>query len=387
VERVIMHVDMDAFYAAIEQRDRPELRGKPVLVGGLGRRAVVSTASYEARPFGAKSAMPMSQARRLCPHAIVVPPRMDDYVAVSREVMAVLDDFSPVVEQLGLDEAFVDMTGTERLFGPPDEAARKIKAAIVARTRLTASVGIAENKFLAKLASDLHKPDGITWIPPGGEAEYIAPLPVRKLWGVGPKAEAALHAIALRTIGDVARSPIAWLRGKLGAGMADHLHAIANARDDRHVEPQHDRRSVGSEVTLEFDVRGYDAVAPILRRQCQHVAEALRRSQLVARGLRVKLRDAATFRLTTRQGTLPHPSDDSGTLFTLARELLARFDPDRPIRLVGAAAFHLADTAVANQQELFAKDARRRSQLEHTIDRIRDRFGDKITVGQEPRDP
>src|SRR5688572_9413277 len=186
-ERIVLHVDMDAFYAAIEQRDDPRLRGKPVIVGGPSRRGVVSTASYEARPFGVHSAMPMSRALALCPNAIVVTPRMDRYLEVSEQVMATLDDFSPVVEPLSLDEAFLDMTGSERLFGPAEAMAEAIRKAIAARTGLTASVGAAANKFLAKLASDLNKPDGVTLVPRGREAEFIAPLPVRRLWGVGPK--------------------------------------------------------------------------------------------------------------------------------------------------------------------------------------------------------
>jgi DNA polymerase IV len=376
-ERIVLHVDMDAFYAAIEQRDEPRLRGKPVIVGGPSRRGVVSTASYEARPFGVHSAMPMSRALALCPNAIVVTPRMGRYLEVSEQVMATLDDFSPLVEPLSLDEAFLDMTGSERLFGPPEAMADAIRKAIVARTGLTASVGAAANKFLAKLASDLNKPDGVTIVPRGREAEFIAPLPVRRLWGVGPKSAERIAKLGLRTIGDVARAELGWLRRRLGASYAEHLWALANARDDRPVDASGERKSLGSETTLEWDVRGRNAVEPILRRQCERVARGLRETRLVAGGVRVKLRYSRGFVLATRQAKLDAPADDSRSLFTRAAELLERLDLDAPIRLVGAAAFDLA-AAGAGQAPLFAERATKDGNRERAMDEIRARFGDKI---------
>jgi len=382
-QRVILHVDMDAFYAAIEQRDDPELRGKPVIVGGSRRRGVVSTCSYEARQFGVHSAMPMARALRQCPQAMVVPVRMSAYSEVSRQVMEVLGTFSPTVEPLSLDEAFLDMTGSERLFGPPDAMARSIKDAIVGRTQLTASVGIAKNKFLAKLASDLEKPDGITWVPFGGEAEFIAPLPVRKLWGVGPKAAMRLEALGLHNIGDIAAADRAFLTRHFDESHGAHLLALSQGLDERPVVPRGRRKSVGSEVTLDEDIRGRAAVARVLKRECKTVARALRRAGLVAKGVRVKLRYAETFKLATRQLMLDEPYDESKTLLRAANELLERFELQRPIRLVGIAAFSLvpADLGSADrrgQMDLFADPAEQDSRLEHAVDAIRDRFGDII---------
>lgn len=386
-QRVILHVDMDAFYASIEQRDRPELRGKPVIVGSESRRGVVSTASYEARPFGVGSAMPMVRALQLCPQAIVVPVRMSVYAEVSRQVMEVLDGFSPDVEPLSLDEAFLDMTGAEGLFGEPEAMGLKLKKAVFDRTQLTCSVGVAKNKFLAKLASDLRKPDGVTVIPFGEEAAFLAPLSVTKLWGVGPKTAARLERLGLRTIGDIASADPDWLVERLGKSQGRHLHALAHAHDERPVVSDRARKSVGAEVTLEHDIRGRHDVARLLRRQCQRVAEHLRREHLIAGGLRVKIRYSQGFRLKTRQAALPTPSDDSATLVAAASELMARFDLDAPIRLVGAAAFDLSPADSRDQLSLFGDAAgggennERRRELEHAVDDIRARFGDKIGFG------
>ena len=381
-QRIILHVDMDAFFAAIEQRDNPELRGKPVIVGGPSQRGVVSTASYEARPFGVHSALPMAQAMRRCPQAIVVPGRMGHYLEVSRQIMEVMSTFTPLMEPLSLDESFLDMTGAESLFGAPDAMARAIKDAIVERTQLICSVGIAKNKFLAKLASDLDKPDGITWVPFGKEESFIAPLAIDKLWGVGPKAAAKLKRLGLGTIGDVARAHLSRLEGHLGTAQAAHLHALAKARDERPVVPSRGRKSVGSESTLAEDVRGRRQVERVLRRQCERVARHLRRAALRAGGIRVKLRYSRGFRLRTRQCRLPRLVDDSRMLFEIAAGLLDRFDLDQPIRLVGAAAFDLERLGSPQQLGLFEQtEDEQHSKLEHAVDRIVDRFGDKIGFG------
>jgi DNA polymerase-4 len=381
-ERIILHMDMDAFYAAVEQRDDPALRGKPVIVGGPNRRGVVSTCSYEARPFGVKSAMPMAQAMQLCPQAIVVSGRLTHYSEVSREIMEEMACFTPLVEPLSLDEAFLDMTGSEALFGTPLEMAQKVKAAVFQRTQLSCSVGIARNKFLAKLASDIDKPDAITLVPFGDETRFLAPLPIRSLWGVGPRSAERLLAIGMRTIGDIAHADPGYLEAQLGSAQARHLHALANARDDRRVIGSRVRKSVGSETTLADDVRGRQQVKKILRAQCQRVARHLRSANLVARGIRVKLRYSRGFRLATRQASLPIACDDSATLIEHAFQLLERLDLDRPIRLVGAAAFDLERDDAAQQLDLFhQKRGDERSQLEHTVDEIRNRFGDKIGYG------
>jgi DNA polymerase-4 len=379
--RVILHLDMDAFYASIEQRDNPALKGLPVIVGGPAKRGVVTTCSYEARVFGVHSAMPMGRAIRLCPKAVVVPGRMEVYQQVSEQIMAVLDEFSPTVEPLSLDEAFLDMTGCERLFGTPPAIAKAIKRRVLERTRLTSSIGIAANKFLAKLASDLDKPDGITWVPFGREKEFIAPLSVRKLWGVGPRTAASLERLGLGRIGDVAAMDPEVLRRRLGA-LGDHLHALANAWDDRPVIPERGRKSCGAETTLEEDIRGRGPVEAVLREQCQRAARHLRSGGFLARGVRVKLRYSEGFQLATRDGRIAAPCDDSASLFEAAAPLLDRLDLASPIRLVGVAAFDLVEPGEGVQLDLFAqRRAARGSKLEHTMDAIRSKFEGKIRRG------
>jgi len=378
-DRTIFHVDMDAFYASVEVRERPELRGRPVIVGGTHQRGVVSTASYEARKFGVHSAMPMARAIRICPQAVVLPVRMHVYAQVSEQIMQILGAFSPLVEPLSLDEAFLDMTGTEGLHGSALQAARAIKTRIREVTRLTASVGVACNKFLAKLASDLDKPDGLTVVPRGREIEFIAPLPVRRLWGVGPRTASHLEASGLLTIGDIACADPTQLARRLGPSLARHILALAHARDDRPVVPWHDARSIGSEETFERDIRGKDRVLPVLRRHSDRVARRLRARRLVAGAVRVKVRYSRTFRLATREGPLPQPSDDSETLMRAAVPLLDRFDWREPIRLVGLAAADLRDQASPMQPDMFDHArARKQSMLEHTLDALRERFGDSI---------
>jgi DNA polymerase-4 len=379
--RIILHVDMDAFYASIEQRERPELRGEPVIVGGSRERGVVATCSYEARPYGVHSAQPMSEALEKCPDAVVVEPRMSLYAEVSREIMEILGNYTPVVEKLSLDEAFLDMSGSRRLFGEPREMAAQIRADIEEETDLTASVGIAKNKFLAKLASDLDKPDGVTDVPRGSERDYIAPMDVGKIWGVGPKAKQTLNELGLETIGDVAEADEAWLRGELG-NFAGHIQSLARGEDDRPVVADSQQKSVGSEGTLRENIRGASAVADQLRGHCQTVARELRKKELKARGVRVKVRYDDTFSLATRQVKLPTAADDSKTLYQTAKTRLSELDLTRPIRLVGAAAYDLVDAGEAVQADLFASStADQESELEHTLDAIREKFGDKIGRG------
>jgi DNA polymerase-4 len=384
VQRIILHVDMDAFYASIEQRDEPSLRGKPVVVGGAGRRGVVATASYEARRFGVHSAMPMAQARRLCPQAVVVSPRMEAYLRTSEQIMEQLATFSPLVEPLSLDEAFLDMTGASNLFGPPDAMARQIVSAVRKQTELSCSVGIGSNKFLAKLASDLDKPGGVTWIPFDDARAFIAPLPIRKLWGVGPRAADKLERVSLSRIGDVAAADRALLDSQLGTSLGGHVHHLAHGIDDRPVVASRERKSVGAEQTLEQDIRGFDAIMGVMRKQCERVAEGLRKKQLLAAGVRVKLRYSETFRLATRQAALPRPCDDSRSLIGGAQKLLERLELDQAVRLVGAAAYDLRARDSQRQLGLFgASPADDRSEVEHTIDAIRERFGDKIEYGSD----
>ena len=380
--RIILHVDMDAFYASIEQRERPELRGEPVIVGGSRERGVVATCSYQARPYGVHSAQPMSEALERCPDAVVVEPRMSLYAEVSSEIMEILGNYTPLVEKLSLDEAFLDMSGSRRLFGEPREMAAQIRADIHQETDLTASVGIAKNKFLAKLASDLDKPDGVTEIPRGSEREYIAPMDVGKIWGVGPKAKQTLNELGLETIGDVADADEAWLRSELG-NFAGHIQSLARGEDERPVVADSEQKSVGSEGTLRENISGPGPVADQLRGHCQTVARELRKKELKARGVRVKVRYDDTFSLATRQVKLPTAADDSKTLFETAKTRLSELDLSRPIRLVGAAAYDLIDVDQAVQADLFASSsADQESELEHTLDAIREKFGDKIGRGE-----
>ncbi len=383
--RVILHADMDAFFAAVEQRDRPELRGKPLLVGGTGNRGVVSTASYEARPFGCRSAMPMAQARRLCPQAVVLPPDFDRYKAVSEVVMGVFARFSPLVEPLSLDEAFLDMTGAEGLFGPPEEMGRRIRGEVSEATRgLTISVGLAPCKFVAKVASDFRKPDGLMVVPPGEVTAFLWPLDVSRLWGVGPKTREQLEGMGLRTIGDVAHAPLESLEGRLGE-WGRRIHELAWGVDDRPVLSERETKSVGAETTLEKDVVGEGAILPHLHQAAGKVGRHLRAEGLLAGAVRVKLKTSG-FRILSRQMALAAPTDSDRELERAAEVLLGQFDLTIPMRLVGMAAFDLSPAGQRPVQgDLFSAGERERERkLDRTLDELRRRFGeDAVRWGGE----
>ncbi|MGZ8441745.1 MAG: DNA polymerase IV, partial [Candidatus Deferrimicrobiaceae bacterium] len=274
--RGILHLDLDAFYASVEVLDHPELRGKPVIVGGDERRGVVAAASYEARKFGVHSAIPTATAKRLCPKGIFLPVRMSRYAEMSDMVFAIYRRFTPLVEPLSIDEAFLDVTGCDRLFGSAEEAARKIKAAVREETGLTVSAGVAPNKFLAKIASDLGKPDGLTVVPLGGEQVFLDPLPVGKMWGVGKVTGEALLGRGIRTIGDLRRSPREMLVGAFGAH-GEHLYELARGIDDRPVETERDAKSIGHEDTFDHDLRDRGAMRRELLSLADRVSSRLRR--------------------------------------------------------------------------------------------------------------
>ena len=376
-----MHMDMDAYFAAIEELDNPQLRGKPVIIGGRARRGVVSTANYVARRFGVHSAMPIWKAESLCPRGIFLPVRIERYVEISRQIMGLLDSFSPLVEPLSIDEAFLDMTGAEGMFGTPEQMALSVKEKVRETTGLTCSVGVASNMFLAKLASDLNKPDGITLIPFGKERQFIAPLPVRKLWGVGPKTAEQLELYGLRTIEDVAKIGPEWLRQWFGS-LGDHIYGLACGEDARVVECDGERKSIGAERTLAKDIWGRHQVEGMLKSLCRDVARDLRCSERRARSVRVKIRYSKGFRTTTRDGKLLTACDDSATLYAGAARLLDRLALDEPIRLVGVAAFDLVEPGQMAQNDMFLQSGvERRSKLEHTLDEIQRKFGDKIKIG------
>jgi DNA polymerase-4 len=372
---VILHVDLDAFYASVEQRDNPELRGKPVLVGGSSRRGVVLAASYEARPFGCKSAMPMGEARRLCPQALIVPPRMEVYSAVSEKFRDVLDAFTPLVESISIDEAFLDVSGTERLHGPPAEVARAIKQRVRAEIELTASVGVAAVKMVAKIASDLGKPDGLVVVPADGTRAFLAPLPIERLFGVGPKTAKTLRGLGLETLGQIARHPIEALAARLGPTHAAELQALARGEDARHVEADRGAGSIGAEETFEHDL----VDGPLLRRrvtaQAERVAERLRRTAQLCGCVVLKLKDTE-FHITSRRRTLPAPTSDGRVIAKVAHELLDATKVRAPgVRLSGVSATSMSPADAPRQLTLDEPERARGERLGETLDKIRDKFG------------
>lgn len=378
----ILHVDLDAFFAAVEQLDDPRLRGKPVVVGGLGHRGVVSTASYEARPYGVHSAMPMTRARSACPHAVFLSPRMSRYVEKSQEVMAILGDVTPLVEQLSVDEAFLDVSGARRLMGAPVDIAALVRRRIHDLTGLTASVGVASTKFLAKLASELAKPDGLLAVPAGEERAFLAPLPVSRLWGVGPSTLRKLDRMALRTIGDIAAIDGEVLERALGPSLGAHLHALARNDDPRAVVPERDAKSIGAEETFDKDLRTRHACERELVRLTDRMCARLRRAHLTARTITLKIR-FGNFETRTRARTLSEATDVSTVVLETARELLEEFDLARGIRLLGVSCSRL-DESVAAAQSMLALDddssvqherTERRAAVERAVDVVRERFG------------
>jgi DNA polymerase IV len=370
--RAITHVDMDAFYASVEQRDRPELRGRPVIVGAdPGGRGVVSAASYEARVFGVRSAMPISRAARLCPQGVFVPVDMAKYARASDDIMAILGDFSPLVEPVSVDEAFVDLTGTESLFGPPAEAVRRIKQRIRDETGLTASAGLASNKFIAKIASDLRKPDGMVVVEAGREAEFLSPLPIERLWGVGKATARSLGALGIATIGQLQRLPRATLISRLGDHGAD-LHDLAFGRDDRAVEPWTAPKSMGAETTFEHDTDDRARLEATLRGQAERVARELRAGGVAASRVTLKLR-FADFHTITRSHT-GDPTQDGLELYRRVTVLFGRERLVQRVRLIGLSASTLGPPE-SGQLGLLDQNAVRRERLAQAVDGITGRFG------------
>lgn len=319
--RTIIHADLDAFFASVEQRDNPHLRGKPVVVGGPpGARGVVAAASYEARRFGVRSAMPMSRALRLCPQAVRVSPRFHRYAEVSRQVMAIFRSVTPLVEPLSLDEAFLDVTVQAAGYGGPEALARHLKERVRRETGLTVSIGVGSNKTVAKIASDMGKPDGLVVVPAGEEAAFLAPLPVRALWGIGLKTEARLAEAGIRTVGDLAAAEPE-LAARLLGSRAPLFQAMACGRDDRPVETMHERKSVGAESTFPRDLPDGPELRRRLREMAGEVARRLRAEGVKAGTITLKLR-YADFRTVTRQRTLPVPTDEAEEVARAAEALL-----------------------------------------------------------------
>jgi DNA polymerase IV len=373
----IIHVDLDAFFAAVEQRDHPEMRGKPVIVGGDPRsRGVVSTCSYEARKFGVHSAMPLATALRLCPQGIYVPVDGAKYQRVSREVMTVLRRFTPAVEQVSIDEAFLDVAGSEALFGPAPEIARRIKREVVKTTGLTVSVGVATNKLIAKVGSDLRKPDGLVVVEPGEEAAFLAPLEIRRLWGIGPKTAERLQGLGVSTIGELAALPMETLTRALG----DHggtLHDRALGIDsDPVVGGGEAAKSVSHETTFAVDVTDPVEIERTLLALTEGVSARLRSAGIRAGTVAVKIRDSQ-FRTITRQKTLPEPSDLTDTIWRAALELARPEVRGKKIRLLGVAATQLGSPEQISMFEVV--NAKQRRVVDAT-DAVRRRFGDRAVT-------
>jgi DNA polymerase-4 len=375
--RTILHVDLDAFFASVEQRDRPELRGKPVAVGlgGSNDRGVVSAASYEARTFGVHSAMPIVTARRLCPTCIFVPVDGAKYQRVSREVMAILRRFTPLVEPISIDEAFLDVTASRALFGDGERVAGLIKRAVKDETELTISVGVASTKLVAKIASDLRKPDGLVVVPPGTEAAFLAPLAISRLWGVGPSTAAALRDFSVSTIGDLqALDRLALVRrfGKHGATLVDRAHGV----DPDPVDDPESAKSVSHEHTFDEDTSDSEVLERTLLAMAEGVSGRLRHAGLKARTVTVKIRDSG-FNTITRQRGLAEPSDMTEPIWRTAVELARPEMRGKRIRLLGVATSGFGER---EQLGLFVEEDDRRRRAVEAADVLRERYGTRAVT-------
>jgi DNA polymerase-4 len=370
--RTVIHFDMDAFFASVEQLDNPDLRGKPVLVGARSRRGVVTAASYEARPTGVGSAMSMVEALRRCPDAIVVPPRRGRYLEVSGRVFEVFRRYTPLVEGLSVDEAFLDVTGSRALFGDGPEIARRIKQDVRSEIGLTGSAGVAPNKFVAKIASDLEKPDGLTVVPANGAAEFLAPLPLERMWRVGPKARVKLRAAGLQTIGDLARAEAGTMEQLLGS-WGPVARDLARGLDERPVVVGRPPKSLGTETTFERDLTTNASLLKPILRQSMEVADRLINKGLWAQVVTLKIK-YGDHRIRTRQARLPRAIADTDAIFETASDLLTRFESlGTGVRLTGVSVSGLTKHPDA---ELFPDEGRaRRERLAATTHALRERFG------------
>ena len=374
VTEPILHVDMDAFYASVEVREDQSLAGKPVAVGGGGPRGVVMAASYEARAFGVHSAMPGVRARRLCPNLIFVPPNFTLYRAESDLILQILFSFTPLVEQISLDEAFLDVTGSARLLGDGVEIARGIRREMAAELELSCSVGVAPNKFLAKLASQHAKPDGVVHVPAEKIHEFLDPLPCGALWGVGEQTEAALDRLGVRTVGDIVALPDGVLERAFGPGPAAHLLALAKGEDDRAVVPYEPAKQVSAEQTFERDLDALEHIRRELLRLSDRVAQRLRSGGHSARTVTIKVR-FSDFKTITRSRTLPAPTDGAAKIYAAARDLYASLRLHRPrIRLLGVAASGLVAGSGPEQLRIGERPDRWGA-ADRAVDRLRERYG------------
>lgn len=376
--RTIIHVDMDAFYASVEVLDNPELKGKPVVVGGSSDRSVVSAASYEARKYGIHSAMATVKARRLCPHIILLPVRMDRYHEISQMIMAIFHRFTPLVEPISLDEAFLDVTGSTGLFGKGPVIAGEIKKQIKCETGLTASAGVAASKLVAKIASDLQKPDGLTVVEAGLEREFMAQLPVSKLWGAGGKTIETLALLNIKSIGDLAAFPPEILISQFGKH-GQHLHLSANGIDNRPVVPNREAKSIGHEETFSEDLTDLTLIKRELLDLATRVGERLRSHACQGQTISIKIK-FYDFSTTSRSMTLAEPTNDTMEIFHQGLKLLRKSEADRkPVRLLGISVSNLRTQGNTCQQDLFGKTKQREKSrsLNKAVDQINRKFGER----------
>jgi DNA polymerase IV len=371
----IIHLDMDAFYPSVEVLDNPELRGKPVIVGGSRERGVVSSASYEARKFGVHSAQPMATAMQLCPNGIVMPVRMARYQEVSLQVFEIFHIFTPLVEPLSIDEAFLDVTGSARLFGSPVEIAKKIKQQVVETTGLTISAGVAPSKFIAKVASDMDKPDGLTVVETDKVRQFLDPLPIKKMWGAGKVTQKALARIGIHTFKDLRLASVELLEKKLGK-QGSHMHRLALGIDERDVVPFHDIKSIGHEDTYSKDILDLEPAKRELLSLANRVARRMRRKGLEGKTISLKVK-YSDFKLITRSVTLHHYTSDSSEIYSNVCRLLEKTAVGkRPVRLLGISLSNLSDTGSGRQLSLFSQEeSEKRKELNKTADSIFDKFG------------
>lgn len=382
---MILHIDMDAFYASVEERDNPSLVGKPVIVGGSAEgRGVVAAANYEVRKFGVHSAMPAARAKRLCPHAIVIQPRIDYYASVSRQIRDIFEQFTPLVEPLSLDEAFLDATSSESIFGPSVEIGRRIKQRIRSELQLIASVGVAPNKFVAKIASDLQKPDGFVVVEPSEVQSFLDPLPVGRLWGVGKVTGRVLERLAILTIGQLRQMPVETLNDLFGSS-GEHYWQLAHGIDDRQVVPDREAKSISNETTFAEDIADMDVLRAWLVELVEQVARRLRHHDIKGRIVELKVR-FADFQTITRSLTLAVPTNITQELLAAGVELLTQRLPARhlPVRLLGFGV-HKFDDSGRFQQQLFDQpDRERHQELDRVADQITAKFG-KLAIRRGAR--
>jgi DNA polymerase-4 len=377
----IIHLDMDAFYPSVEVLDNPAFKGKPVIVGGSKERGVVSSASYEARKFGVHSAQPMAQARRRCPNGIFLPVRMSRYKEVSKQVFEIFHRFTPLVEIVSIDEAFLDVTGSTRIFGPPENIAKTIKKITLIETGLTVSAGVAPSKFVAKIASDMDKPDGLTVVMLKGLKEFLDPLPVKKMWGIGKKTRLTLHRLNIKTFRDLRRTPVTFLEKKFGK-QGVKMHLLAMGVDDRDVIPEHDVKSMGHEQTFLHDITSLGAAKKEILALGNKLARRMRHKGITGNTvtLKVKYHD---FVQITWSATLPKPTDDGLEIYSTACRLLEKTQVTiKPIRLLGISLSHLNFMGIGTQLSLFdqGRSSQKRQRLNTALDSLYEKFGDQSVL-------